>query len=626
MAFDSLSDKLQNIFKNLRGKGRLSEADVKAALKEVKMALLEADVNFKVVKNFIKSVEERAIGQDVMSSLTPGQMVIKIVNEEMISLMGSETTEIKLKSGNEITVIMMAGLQGAGKTTTTAKLAGKFKEKGKKPLLVACDVYRPAAIEQLTINGNKQEVEVFSMGTGHNPVDIAKASIAHAKDNNFNIVILDTAGRLHVDENMMEELINIKNEVEVDQTILVVDSMTGQDAVNVAASFNEKVGIDGVILTKLDGDTRGGAALSIKAVTGKPILYVGMGEKLSDLEQFYPDRMASRILGMGDVLTLIEKAEAQIDADKAKEMEAKLKKAEFDFDDFLEYMGQIRNMGGIGSIMSMLPGMGLGGNMKNLQMPDEDEAEANLKRTEAIIQSMTAKERKNPDIINPSRKNRIARGAGVNISEVNRLIKQFEQMKKMIISAHYDSAEDSVGANDNGSGVAAVLELARILKDTEMPYNVKFILFSGEEKYMLGSRWYVGNLSEDERKQIIGVINIDTIAEKSDLGYMAMIEGNKRPDDIEYDDEGLKKLAELNKNSMSDLFTSSDGFYLTMATNSDHYPFALVDIPAVSIVQDWQDGLNVNDSSDVKENMDMQRIVEVIEKVTEVLSEIPSNN
>ena len=432
MAFDSLSDKLQNIFKNLRGKGRLSEADVKAALKEVKMALLEADVNFKVVKNFIKSVEERAIGQDVMSSLTPGQMVIKIVNEEMISLMGSETTEIAIKPGNEITVIMMAGLQGAGKTTTTAKLAGKFKAKGKKPLLVACDVYRPAAIEQLTINGNKQGVEVFSMGTGHNPVDIAKASIAHAKENNYNIVILDTAGRLHIDENMMDELINIKSEVNVDQTILVVDSMTGQDAVNVASSFNEKVGIDGVILTKLDGDTRGGAALSIKAVTGKPILYVGMGEKLSDLEQFYPDRMASRILGMGDVLTLIEKAEAQIDADKAKEMEAKIKKAEFDFDDFLEYMGQIRNMGGIGSIMSMLPGMGLGGNMKNIQMPDEDEAEANLKRTEAIIHSMTAKERKNPDILNPSRKNRIARGAGVNISEVNRLVKQFERMKKMM--------------------------------------------------------------------------------------------------------------------------------------------------------------------------------------------------
>ena len=432
MAFDSLSEKLQNIFKNLRGKGRLSEADVKAALKEVKLALLEADVNFKVVKQFIKSVEERAIGQDVMSSLTPGQMVIKIVNEEMVSLMGSETTEIDMKPGSEITVIMMAGLQGAGKTTTTAKLAGKFKAKGRKPLLVACDVYRPAAIEQLTINGNKQGVEVFSMGTNQKPVDIAKAAIAHAKNNGFNTVILDTAGRLHVDEDMMNELIEIKANVSVDQTILVVDSMTGQDAVNVASSFNEKVGIDGVILTKLDGDTRGGAALSIKAVTGKPILYIGMGEKLSDLEQFYPDRMASRILGMGDVLTLIEKAEAQIDADKAKEMEAKIKKAEFDFDDFLEYMGQIRNMGGIGSIMSMLPGMGLGGNMKNIQMPDEDEAEANLKRTEAIIHSMTAKERKNPDILNPSRKNRIARGAGVNISEVNRLVKQFEQMKKMM--------------------------------------------------------------------------------------------------------------------------------------------------------------------------------------------------
>ena len=347
MAFDSLSDKLQNIFKNLRGKGRLSEADVKAALKEVKMALLEADVNFKVVKQFVKSVEERAIGQDVMQSLTPGQMVIKIVNEEMVALMGSETTQIALKPGNEITVIMMAGLQGAGKTTTTAKLAGKFKAKGKKPLLAACDVYRPAAVEQLKINGEKQGVEVFSMGTGNNPVDIAKAAVSHAKNNNFNIVILDTAGRLHIDEDMMTELIKIKEEVKVDQTILVVDSMTGQDAVNVASSFNEKVGIDGVILTKLDGDTRGGAALSIKAVTGKPILYVGMGEKLSDLEQFYPDRMASRILGMGDVLTLIEKAEAQIDADKAKEMEQKFKKAEFDFNDFLEYMGQIRNMGGI---------------------------------------------------------------------------------------------------------------------------------------------------------------------------------------------------------------------------------------------------------------------------------------
>ena len=432
MAFDSLSDKLQNIFKNLRGKGRLTEADVKAALKEVKMALLEADVNFKVVKQFVKSVEERAIGQDVMQSLTPGQMVIKIVNEEMISLMGSETTEIALKSGSEITVIMMAGLQGAGKTTTTAKLAGKFKQKGKKPLLAACDIYRPAAIEQLKINGEKQGVEVFSMGTGNSPVDIAKAAIAHANNNNYNIVILDTAGRLHIDEDMMAELIDIKSAVNVDQTILVVDSMTGQDAVNVADSFNQKIGIDGVILTKLDGDTRGGAALSIKAVTGKPILYVGMGEKLSDLEQFYPDRMASRILGMGDVLTLIEKAEAQIDQEKAKEMENKLKKAEFDFNDFLEYMGQIRNMGGIGSILNMLPGMGLGSQVKGLDANAAEDAEAGLKKTEAIIHSMTDKERSNPDILNPSRKNRIARGAGVDISEVNRLVKQFEQMKKMM--------------------------------------------------------------------------------------------------------------------------------------------------------------------------------------------------
>ena len=425
MAFDSLSDKLQNIFKNLRGKGRLSEADVKAALKEVKMALLEADVNFKVVKNFIKSVEERAIGQDVMSSLTPGQMVIKIVNEEMISLMGSETTEIAIKPGNEITVIMMAGLQGAGKTTTTAKLAGKFKAKGKKPLLVACDVYRPAAIEQLTINGNKQGVEVFSMGTGHNPVDIAKASIAHAKENNYNIVILDTAGRLHIDENMMDELINIKSEVNVDQTILVVDSMTGQDAVNVASSFNEKVGIDGVILTKLDGDTRGGAALSIKAVTGKPILYVGMGEKLSDLEQFYPDRMASRILGMGDILTLIDKAQSQIDEDKARELNQKIKKATFGYDDLLESLNQVKNMGGIADMLSMLPGVG--SQLKNVEVDDSQ-----FSRIEAIILSMTPEERANPDLINPSRKKRIAQGAGVDISEVNKLAKMLEQMKKMM--------------------------------------------------------------------------------------------------------------------------------------------------------------------------------------------------
>lgn len=306
MAFDSLSEKLQNVFKSLRSKGLLTEDDVKTALKEVKLALLEADVNFKVVKQFVKSVQERAVGQDVMNGLNPGQMVIKIVNEELVALMGSETTEIALRPGSEVTVIMMAGLQGAGKTTTTAKIAGKLKQKGRKPLLTACDIYRPAAIQQLQINGEKQGVEVFSMGDSHKPANIAKAAIEHARAKGFNTVILDTAGRLHVDEEMMQELQEIKEQVEVHQTILVVDAMTGQDAVNVATTFNDKIGIDGVILTKLDGDTRGGAALSIRAVTGKPLLYVGMGEKLSDLEQFYPDRMANRILGMGDVLTLIE--------------------------------------------------------------------------------------------------------------------------------------------------------------------------------------------------------------------------------------------------------------------------------------------------------------------------------
>ncbi len=426
MAFESLSEKLQNVFKNLRGKGRLTEADVKAALKEVKMALLEADVNFKVVKQFINSVSERAVGQDVLTSLTPGQMVIKIVNEEMVSLMGSETTEIDLLPSNEITVIMMAGLQGAGKTTTTAKLAGKFKQKGRKPLLVACDVYRPAAIKQLQVNGEKQGVPVFSMGDKQNPVDIAKAAVAHARVNGFNVVILDTAGRLHVDEDMMEELQNIKAAVDVHQTILVVDAMTGQDAVNVAKTFNDVVEVDGVILTKMDGDTRGGAALSIRAVTGKPILYVGMGEKLSDLEQFYPDRMASRILGMGDVLSLIEKAEANIDAEAAKSLTRKLKKAEFGYDDFLTSMEQLKNMGSLTDIMAMIPGV----NTSALKNADIDESQ--MKRIEAIILSMTPEERGNPDLINPSRKARIAKGAGVDISEVNKLTKQFDQMKKMM--------------------------------------------------------------------------------------------------------------------------------------------------------------------------------------------------
>ena len=428
MAFDSLSEKLQNVFKNLRSKGRLTEEDVKVALKEVKMALLEADVNFKVVKGFVKDIQERAIGQDVMNGLNPGQMVIKIVHEELIKLMGSETTEIKLEPGQATTVIMMAGLQGAGKTTTTAKIAGKFKLKGKKPLLVACDVYRPAAIKQLQINGEKQGVEVFAMGEKHKPANIAKAAMEYAAKNGNNIVILDTAGRLHIDEDMMAELQEIKETVTVHQTILVVDAMTGQDAVNVANSFNEKIGIDGVIVTKLDGDTRGGAALSIKAVTGRPILYVGMGEKLSDLEQFYPDRMASRILGMGDVLTLIEKAGQSIDEDKAKEITHKMMKNQFDFEMYLESMQQMKKLGGLSGVLNMMPGMTTG----KLKDEDLDKGDKQMARIEAIIYSMTPKERQNPDLLNASRKRRIAQGAGVDVGEVNRFIKQFEQTRKMM--------------------------------------------------------------------------------------------------------------------------------------------------------------------------------------------------
>ena len=429
MAFESLTDKLQNVFKGLRGKGRLTEEDVRAALKEVKMALLEADVNFRVVKQFVKAVEERAIGQDVMNGLNPGQMVIKIVNEEMIALMGSETTEIAMQPGKAVTVIMMAGLQGAGKTTATAKIAGKLKTKGKKSLLVACDIYRPAAIEQLQINGKKQEVDVFTLGTDHKPVEIAKEAISFAEKNGHNVVILDTAGRLHVDEDMMRELQEIKGNVTVHQTLLVVDAMTGQDAVNVAKEFDEKVGIDGVVLTKMDGDTRGGAALSIKAVTGKPILYVGMGEKLSDMEQFYPDRMANRILGMGDMLTLIEKAQENIDLDeeKGREMAGRMKKGKFDFEDYLESMKQMRNMGGLSSILGMLPGLGV--KAADLEsIVDEKQ----LKHMEAIVLSMTKEERRNPKLLNPQRKHRIARGAGVDIAVVNRFIKQFEQSQKMM--------------------------------------------------------------------------------------------------------------------------------------------------------------------------------------------------
>ena len=441
MAFESLTEKLQNVFRNLRGKGKLSEADVKLALKEVKLALLEADVNFKVVKKFISDVQERAVGTEVMNSLTPAQQVVKIVNEELIKLIGEDTKELELKSGDAVNVIMMMGLQGAGKTTTAAKLAGKLKSKGFSPLLVACDIYRPAAIDQLKINAEKQSVAFFSMGDNISPVDIAKASIEFAKNNHHNVVIIDTAGRLHIDEKLMQELVAIKENVKVDYSLLVVDAMTGQDAVNVAENFNSQLNIDGVVLTKLDGDTRGGAALSIKAVTKKPILYAGMGEKLSDLEVFHPDRMASRILGMGDILSLIEKVEMDIDAEKAKEMSQKFKKAEFDFNDFLDQMKQLKKMGGIASLMNMLPGMQ---SMKGAANVDDSQ----MGRVEAIILSMTLKERSNPDILNPSRKNRIAKGAGVDIAEVNRIVKQFDQMKKMM--KQFSGAMNQRGARGLG--------------------------------------------------------------------------------------------------------------------------------------------------------------------------------
>ena len=429
MAFESLTDKLQNVFRSLRSKGRLTQEDVKTALKEVKMALLEADVNFKVVKQFVNTVEERAVGQDVMNGLNPGQMVIKIVHEELIALMGSETTELAFQPGKAVTVIMMAGLQGAGKTTATAKIAGNLKRKGKKSLLAACDVYRPAAVEQLQINGARQEVEVFSLGTDRKPAEIAKEAVAYAEKNGHNVVILDTAGRLAVDEAMMAELEEIRSAVTVHQVLLVVDAMTGQDAVNVAKAFDERIGIDGVVLTKMDSDTRGGAALSIKAVTGKPILFVGMGEKLTDMEQFYPDRMASRILGMGDVLSLIEKAQANLDLDeeKGREMAGRMKKGKFDFEDYLESMKQMRKMGGLGSLLSMLPGLGAGAAQLESQIDEKQ-----LAHIEAIILSMTPQERRNPKLLNPKRKFRIAKGAGVDISQVNRLVKQFEQSQKLM--------------------------------------------------------------------------------------------------------------------------------------------------------------------------------------------------
>jgi signal recognition particle subunit SRP54 len=429
MAFESLSDKLQNIFKNLRKKGKLTEEDVKSALKEVKLALLEADVSFKVVKSFMKDVQDRAVGADVMNGLNPGQMVIKIVSDELTSLMGSEMVDLKLNPQTSMTVIMMMGLNGAGKTTTSAKLAAKLKSRGYRPLLAGLDIYRPAAVKQLQVNAEKIGIDVY-WDDKHEflPPDIAKNAVGYAQQNGYNIVILDTAGRLQIDKDMMDELHEIKEKVTVDDSILVVDAMTGQDAVNVASAFEEKVGIDGVILTKLDGDTRGGAALSIRATVGKPILYVGMGEKLDDLQQFYPDRMASRILGMGDVMTLIEKAQQNVNEEQARAMEQKLRKASFGFDDYLASMDQMKKMGGMKSVLSMIPGV------SSSQMSQFEDAidEKAMARTEAIIYSMTPKERSNPDILTPSRRARIAKGAGVSIDEVNRLCRQFEQSRKLM--------------------------------------------------------------------------------------------------------------------------------------------------------------------------------------------------
>ena len=427
MAFESLSERLSTIFQGLSGKGKLSEDDVNLALKEVRMALLEADVNFKLVKDFVAKVKEKAIGEEVFSSLSPAQTVIKIVKDELSAMMGEENTELKLRPQSEISVLMMVGLQGAGKTTTAAKLAGKFQKMHRKPLLVACDVYRPAAIEQLRVNAEKLSIPFFSLGNQVKPEEIAKRAYEEAKEKGYNLLILDTAGRLQIDDALMQELKRMKAAVPVDWTILTVDAMTGQEAVNVSQSFSEDIGVDGVILTKCDGDTRGGAALSIKAMTGQPILFLGMGEKLADLEPFYPDRMAGRILGMGDVLSLIEKAQSEIDEEKARESVRKLSKGQFNYDDFMEQMNQLQKLGGIAGILKMLPGMN-----KAMQGIDLEDSEKKMKQVKCIIQSMTFKERANPKLMNPSRKKRIASGAGVDISKVNRLVKQFEEMQKMM--------------------------------------------------------------------------------------------------------------------------------------------------------------------------------------------------
>lgn len=427
MAFDGLAEKLQETFKKLKGKGKLTEKDIKEAMREVKLALLEADVNYKVVKQFISSVSSKCVGDEVLESLTPGQHVIKIVNEELTNLMGGSESKLNYSSSG-LTVIMLVGLQGAGKTTMCGKLALQLRKDNKKPLLVACDVYRPAAIKQLEVVGKQIEIPVFSMGDKVNPVDIAKAGIAHAKDNGNNIVIIDTAGRLHIDEELMLELQNIKSNVNPAEILLVVDSMTGQDAVNVAETFNKDLDVTGVILTKLDGDTRGGAALSIKSIIDKPIKYVGLGEKMNDFEVFHPDRMASRILGMGDVLSLIEKAQAAIDEKEAADLGKRMLNQEFNFDDYLMAMDQMSKLGPLNKILEMIPGM----NSKELQGIDLSKGEAAMAKTKAVIQSMTAKERKNPNLIakSPSRKKRIAEGSGTSLQEVNKLMKSYEMMKK----------------------------------------------------------------------------------------------------------------------------------------------------------------------------------------------------
>ncbi|TYS70622.1 signal recognition particle protein [Sutcliffiella horikoshii] len=427
MAFEGLADRLQNTIQKIRGKGKVSEQDVKEMMREVRLALLEADVNFKVVKDFVKRVNERAVGQEVMKSLTPGQQVIKVVKEELTALMGGEQSKIAVSS-RPPTVIMMVGLQGAGKTTTTGKLANLLRKKhNRKPLLVAADIYRPAAIKQLETLGKQLSMPVFSLGDKVSPVEIAKQAIQKAKDEHHDYVLIDTAGRLHVDETLMDELKQVKEISNPDEIFLVVDAMTGQDAVNVAQSFNEQLGLTGVVLTKLDGDTRGGAALSVKAVTNTPIKFIGMGEKLDAIEPFHPERMASRILGMGDVLTLIEKAQSNVDEEKAKELEQKLRTMNFTFDDFLEQLGQVRNMGPLDEILGMIPGANKMKGLKNVQVDEKQ-----IGHVEAIIQSMTKAEKDNPDLINASRKKRIAKGSGRPIQEVNRLLKQFEEMKKMM--------------------------------------------------------------------------------------------------------------------------------------------------------------------------------------------------